>query len=118
MQTREASVTDTPSYTTKMTDARSSSRDITEEELRSYRADSSQLDTSSGPEYVAVTPTLWVEHRVGIVDRPKTLPDGVVAVRSFNDARAVLRHILSMPECCVDDRISVAMGGPVTCAGH
>lgn len=118
MQTRETSGTDTPSSTTKMTAARSSSRDTTEEELLSYRADSSPLDTSSGPDYIAVTPTLWVEHRVGLVAPRKPLPDGVVVVRSFDDARAILRIGLLMPECCIDDRISVAMGGPVLCAGH
>ena len=67
-----------------------------------------------------VTPLLRVTEGPGV--SPATalalIEDGKLALVS-NDAiaREVMAH-LGMPECCIDDRISVSHGGPVLCSKH
>lgn len=57
-----------------------------------------------------ITPSLKV------IPGPKYV-GGVTIVSTFEEARDELRR-RGLPECCVEDRISVANGGPVLCPGH
>lgn len=64
-----------------------------------------------------VTPLLRVTDGLGV--SPATalalMEEGKPAlVANDTIAREVLAH-LGMPECCIDDRISVSHGGPILC---
>lgn len=67
-----------------------------------------------------VTPLLKVTDGPGLSPATAldTMSRGKVAFVTTDDlAREVLRH-LGMPECCVEDRISVSHGGPILCDEH
>lgn len=67
-----------------------------------------------------ITPLLRVADGYGVspLTAVALIQRGSVAtVPSDSDAREVLFH-LGLQDCCVDDRITVSLGGPVTCDGH
>ena len=112
MQTKPTSETDTPSSTTpNPLDVPSSFLDTIDSDLRSWQASSSMPSGSRDhePRYV-ITPSLWV---IPV----EATQGGVTIVSTFDEAREILRQ-RGLPDCCVEDRISVSKGGPVLCGGH